>query len=169
MHNRNKGQMVTTVLFGVYLAVLTWIIVFKFSFRIDSLPTLRGINLIPFAGSVVVNDKIYVEEIFQNMVAFIPVGVYIGMLKPEWAFWKKAAVPAGVSLLFETAQYMFAIGATDITDLLSNSLGGVVGILVSMIFQKIFREKANRILNAAALIGTVCMGILLLALIYANW
>ncbi len=89
MHNRNKGQMVTTVLFGIYLAVLTWIIVFKFSFRIDSLPTLRGINLIPFAESVVVNDKIYVEEIFQNMVAFIPLGVYIGMLKPEWAFWKK--------------------------------------------------------------------------------
>ena len=31
------------------------------------------------------------------------------------------------SLLFEAVQFIFAIGASDITDIITNSLGGIIG------------------------------------------
>ncbi|WP_240549812.1 VanZ family protein [Metabacillus dongyingensis] len=78
----------------------------QFSFQ--DLPDFRGINLIPFAGSVIVNNQIDFNEIIFNVLAFIPFGIYISMLKPNWSFLKKIAVIAGVSLLFEVLQFIFA-------------------------------------------------------------
>lgn len=46
---------------GVYLFVLTWMILFKMHFSFQDLrhfTDFRGINLIPFAGSVSKNDQI---------------------------------------------------------------------------------------------------------------
>jgi glycopeptide antibiotics resistance protein len=63
---------------------------------------------------------------------------------------------AGVSLLFELIQYIFTIGGSDITDLISNTLGGVIGIGFYIVFSRILKEKTNKILNILALIGTIC-------------
>lgn len=52
------------------------------------------------------------------------------MLEPEWAFLKKFAPIAGVSLLFEVLQFIFAIVGTDITDFIGNTLGGIAIYLV---------------------------------------
>ena len=47
------------------------------------------------------------------------------------------------SLFFETVQFVFAIGASDITDLLANTLGGVIGMGVFFILSKIFKAKVS--------------------------
>ncbi len=49
----------------------------------------RSINLIPFAGSLVVNGKTDISEIILNIVAFVPFGVYLSMLKVDWGFCTK--------------------------------------------------------------------------------
>ncbi|MEE6452805.1 VanZ family protein [Gottfriedia acidiceleris] len=162
INNQNK---ITAGLFAVYLFALIWIIVFKMQFSYQGLPDFREINLIPFAGSVSVNNQIDFTEIILNVLAFIPFGIYNSMLKPNWSFLKKIVVIAGFSLLFEVLQFIFAIGASDITDLLGNTLGGIIGIGVYIVFCRLFSTKANKILNALTSIGVIFLVALVIVLI----
>lgn len=158
--NKNNQVKLTFGLFIVYFLVLIWIILFKMQFSFNTLPHFRGLNLIPFAGSVIKNNQLDYNEIILNMMVFIPFGLYLSMIKLNWSFWKKIISIAGVSLLFELLQFLFAIGGTDITDLISNTLGGAVGIGFYIVFSKVLKEKTNKILNILALIGTICIVLL---------
>ncbi|MGE7717728.1 Glycopeptide antibiotics resistance protein [Priestia megaterium] len=162
---KNNQNKITAGLFAIYLFALTWIIVFKMQFSLQSLPDFRKINLIPFAGSAKVNNQIYFNEIIYNVLAFIPFGIYISMLKPNWSFLKKIAVIAGVSLLFEILQFIFAIGASDITDFIGNTLGGIIGVGVYIVFYKLFSTKTNKILNILTSLGVIFLVTLVLVLI----
>ena len=106
--------------------------------------------------------------IIYNAVAFIPVGVYVAMLGSGWSFWKKILPAAGISLIYEILQYAFAIGATDITDLINNTIGGIVGILITMLFSMMLKERAYKVLNILAAIGTVLVVGLLTMLSVVN-
>ena len=165
---KGNQKIITMGLLVIYLLVLTWIILFKMTLSFQELPELRGINLIPFAGSVIVNNQLDLSEIINNVLIFVPFGVYISMLKPDWAFLKKVAPIAGVSLLFEVLQYIFAIGGTDITDFIGNTLGGIIGIGIHLLLYRFFKTKINKVLNILALIGIACIVALLVLLILAN-
>jgi glycopeptide antibiotics resistance protein len=167
--SKNNQNKITAGLLTVYLLVLTWIILFKMQFSFQDLrhfADFRRINLIPFAGSVIKNNQIDIGEIIDNVFAFIPFGIYISMLKPNRPFLKKIVPIAGVSLLFEVLQFIFAIGGSDITDLMGNTLGGMIGVGVYFLFCKLFSTKANKILNVLASIGTICIFALVLLLIF---
>ncbi|MCM3478360.1 VanZ family protein [Caldibacillus thermoamylovorans] len=90
------------------------------------------------------------------------------MLEPEWAFLKKFAPIAGVSLLFEVLQFIFAIVGTDITDFIGNTLGGIIGIAIYLVLRRLFKTKINKVLNVLASIGTACFIALLVLLILVN-
>ena len=70
-----KKSKALLVVFGIYLALLVWCILFKFALRPEEIPHLRGINLIPYAASVVVNGKVQISEIIENMLVFLPFGL----------------------------------------------------------------------------------------------
>lgn len=153
--NKSKGEKmekernITKILAIAYLLIITWIIVFKMQFSMENLPEMRNINLVPFGESVIVNGKIDFDEIIDNVIVFIPLGLYLNMLKKDWKISRKIGVLAGISLLFEMLQYILAIGATDITDLINNTLGGIVGLGVYTLFYKGLKteKKTNQILN----------------------
>lgn len=163
-----KEQRITTILLCIYLVIVTWIILFKMQFPISSMSHYRGINLIPFAGSVIVNGKIQIQEIIDNLIIFIPVGVFLCMLKKQWQFWKKVLPVLGLSLLYEMLQYVLAIGATDITDVISNTTGGVAGILIFFVFEKLLGEKTVKVLNRLAMVCILLVIGLMAALILVN-
>lgn len=167
MKIKNK---LTTILFGIYVIILSWIIVFKMQFSFDTLPYIRSINLIPFAESVIVNGKIYISEIIDNLIVFIPVGLYIGMLGKEDKFYKKIIPIFLLTLIFESLQYILHIGATDITDIIMNTLGGIVGIIIINVLYKLFKnnEKVDKVLNILATICTVLVIGLMIILIVVN-
>lgn len=169
MENSNKQKKLTTILFIIYLFVLTWIILFKFSFRIGDLPKLRNINLIPFKASVIVNGKLQYRELIQNILAFIPFGLYLSMLKSDLTLWKKIALGAGLSLVYEVLQFIFALGATDITDLINNTFGGMVGCGLYTLFYKFLKSKTNKVLNILTLLGTFFIVVLMGILIVVNF
>lgn len=168
MGTKNNHRKMTMILLTIYMIVLTWIILFKFAFTFSDLPHLRGVNLIPFAESVIVNGKLEVSEIIQNVVAFIPFGLYLSMLKPNAPVWKHIIPIACVSLFYEVMQFILAIGATDITDLMANTFGGVIGCTFYLIFSKLLKEKTNKVLSVLAFIGTLGVILLLALLIVAN-
>jgi len=159
---------ITKILFIVYLLVLIWIILFKMSFSIQDLPRFRGINLIPFKGTAIVNNTLDYSEILNNILIFVPFGLYLSMLKPHETFLKKITPIAIVSLLFESIQYIFAIGGTDITDFIGNTLGGIIGITIYFIARNFFKKQTIKIINILATIGTFGILALLLILILTN-
>ncbi|MEI3597752.1 MULTISPECIES: VanZ family protein [unclassified Oceanobacillus] len=167
---KRRQRVITISLLVIYLLALTWIILFKLALSSYELPYMRNINIVPFADSTIINNQIDFDEIILNIIIFIPFGIYLSMLKPNWSFLKKIAPIASVSLLFEVLQFVFAIGASDITDFIGNTLGGMVGIGVYFILCKIFKEKQkiNKVLNVLAIISTVCVIGLLGLLIIVN-
>ncbi|MCC0697048.1 VanZ family protein [Clostridioides sp. ES-S-0048-02] len=167
---KSKEYNITKGLFVVYIILLTWIILFKMQFDISSLETmnLRNINLVPFAGSLIVNNRVDISEIILNVAIFVPFGIYLCILKEEFSFIKKIVPIFIISLVFETLQYIFAIGASDITDLIGNTLGGIIGIVVFMLLSKIFKHKTMKIINVLALIVTAIVVLFLGLLIIEN-
>ena len=164
----NKQYNLTRILFAVYTLILAWILLFKMSFSIDELYKNRNINIIPFMGSVIVNGKIDTSEIINNIIVFIPVGIYVCMLKKDWSILKKISVGFFISLGIEVLQFVLAIGATDITDLIGNTLGGIIGIGVFYLFSKVFKNKTNKIINILASIATILLIALISILVLAN-
>lgn len=152
-----KSKTLTGILAAIYLILLTWIILLKMQFSFSDLPHIRNINLIPFHASVIVNGTIDFNEIINNFLVFLPVGLYTCMLKPHWNLFRKIAPAFFLSLLYEVLQYLFAIGATDITDLISNTLGGCAGVLLFVPLAKILKGRTVRILNIAAAVCTVLL------------
>ena len=114
-----------------YCAVVIALTLLKSFYRIGYLwdpanQSRRGLSLIPFS------DLIHARSIFGpvfgyggNIAFFIPVGVLAFVL---WRNVSRAVVFGAVfSVLMEVSQFLFALGLTDIDDLLMNTLGAVIG------------------------------------------
>ena len=58
------------------------------------------------------------------------------------------------------------VGAFDITDIINNTLGGIIGFLIFKAIEKVFNNivKAQKFINITAAIGTVLMILLLFLL-----
>lgn len=163
-----KSKKVTLGLFVYYLIVLVWIIIFKFQFALENLPHIRNINLIPFAQSVIVNGELELNEIINNAMAFIPFGLFIHILWEQKSLVKQILPIIGTSLLFEIIQFLFSIGATDITDIISNSLGGIVGIMVAFSIHKVIKNNWIKIINIISIIGAIFLTLFIVILLLAN-
>lgn len=151
---------ITTVLFIIYLLALFWILILKLGVGFSYMAE-RRVNLIPFEESSIVNS-----ENILNVVIFIPLGIYAGILFERWNFGRKLFFVFFISLVVEGLQFILAIGAFDMTDIITNTLGGIIGLLLFEGLQKAFnnRVKAQKFINLIAAIGTVLMVLLLVLL-----
>lgn len=122
-----KKNTLTLLLFALYLLALTWLILFKLQLSVPVMKEERIINLIPLMGSFD-NGVIRLSEIRMNILAFIPFGIFICMLRSKSSFVKRVLTIVLLTLAFEVTQFIFAIGRADITDVLSNTFGGIIGI-----------------------------------------
>lgn len=162
--SNNSGNTLTKALFVIYLAVLVWILIFKLGVTFSYMET-RSINLIPFAQLLVSNGKPDIMEMILNVLIFVPLGIYVGAIGPL-RLTTKLLVILLCSIAIESTQYLFKIGAFDITDIITNTSGGVVGLLLFWTTEKIFndRTRAQKVINVLATIGTVAMVTFLLLL-----
>ena len=67
-------------------------------------------------------------------------------------------------------QFIFSIGASDITDIITNTIGTIVGLFLYLILEKCLKDKTktNQILNILGMIGSVLFIFLILLLIIGN-
>ena len=159
--NDKRANKLTKTLLITYLIMLLWILLFKFGVRFSYMEN-REVNLVPFKSDSNV-DK---AETILNVVIFIPLGIYAGVLFTKWSFAKKVFYFFLTSLSFEVLQLIFKIGAFDSTDIITNTFGGVLGLLIFIAIGKIFNNnfKAQKFINIIATIATVMMITLLLLL-----
>ena len=163
MFQSTKQKRLFYIVFIVYFLLLIWLVLFKFATSRSELPDMRSINLIPFYYSQETN--IHLKEILYNILVFIPLGVYLHIFKENWKIAEKCGVVFGISFLFEAVQFIFAIGVSDVTDMIGNTFGGICGILLCVIMRKFAPKKFISIINAAgAFIEIAAIGLMLLLL-----
>ncbi|KOR24702.1 VanZ family protein [Clostridium sp. L74] len=141
------------ILLLVYGLLLIWILLFKFSISPSAVisrafdgASYRHINLIPLMES---GGR---KEVLLNFIIFIPLGVVAQLVGKKNSIIKNMIYILIFSLFIEVSQYILAVGATDITDLLTNTLGGILGILFYFGLSRLFNtKKFDKILVIAGL------------------
>ena len=164
----NRSKMISYIVFGAYLFLLTWLVLFKFAFTIEEIPHLRQLNLIPFYYETSVAFITHMKEVIYNILIFVPAGVYFTAFLGKRKWWLGIGASFLISLSFEIIQWIFSIGVSDITDLLGNTLGGVLGTLLFVLFGKILSKKRMRVINVVGAAVEIVGIALLSALFVAN-
>lgn len=160
--NKEISQL-TIVLFTIYLIAICWILLFKLGVRFSYMEK-RSINFTPFR-----EHSFLTSETILNVVVFVPLGIYVGILFERWAVGKKLLFFFVLSLIIEALQYILRVGAFDVTDLITNTSGGIIGLLLFKAIEKAFNNgvKAQKFINIIAATGTVLL-VLLLVLLKMN-
>lgn len=161
----NNASKLTIVLLIIYLIAIIWILLFKLGVRFSYME-YRVVNLIPFREPLLLNSKMDFGETTLNVIIFIPLGIYAGVLLRSWNLWRKIYFFYLTSLIIESLQFIFRIGAFDITDTITNTFGGLIGFILFKSIEKFFVNsvKAQKFINMVAAIGTALMIILLVLL-----
>lgn len=168
--SKENKKLLTKILFAAYLLILFWIVVMKLQFTMEGYYRSRSLNFIPFGDSAMINGRISLSEIGLNILIFLPYGIYMAMLKDDWSF-KKQVLPIFLtSLSFEIIQYTFAIGASDITDIIGNTLGGILGIQCYYLANKLLKNqtRVNELINILASLVTVNFFLLIGLIVWVN-
>ena len=125
------------IIFAYYLLFLFWGILFKFDIT-HTINTAhffpsRSLNVSPFDAS---GGRL--EILLMSLFLFLL--VFMGRFSERSFFWKMGIIFL-ISLFVEILQFIFGIGATDITDIITNTSGGLMGLLLYHAFQKTKEDK----------------------------
>ncbi len=110
------------------------------------------------------------KEVRDNVLIFIPFGILLSMLAPRMNLRNKFFIIFGTSLVLETMQFVLSIGSTDITDVITNTLGGIIGIALYALLLKVVKnkQKIDTVISVVAGIVTVLFLGLMAVLLLSN-
>ena len=143
----------TKIIFIFYCIILVWIVLFKLSLSPGNISALfgnRSVNLIPFYYPA--ETGFHAREVVLNGIIFVPFGLLLCML--DAGFKKASLIALGTSFALEVCQFALAFGACDVTDLITNTLGAIVGALGYLLLCRIFKNR--RKLDKTLLILGTC-------------
>ena len=138
--NLNKKQKIWIgILFVLYLAVLIYVLFFSPRFG-RTQGNDHGVNLVPlqeirrfYKGPESLMNGLFWWNIVGNILAFVPMGLFVALLapkRPKWLF--TLAVVYLSCAVAEVLQYVFNVGSFDIDDVILNTVGGLIGIFISI-------------------------------------
>lgn len=142
-------------LFAVYLVLLAWLILYKFEppYIGDAWQLARPWKLVPFFPSGDANWSNPLE-VLANVVFFVPFGIYLALLAPKWRW--SIPVLAGSSLALEITQHLLSIGSFDSTDVIANTAGGLLGLLLA---RAVAPPVMTRILLIGGVVAVIAIGL----------
>ena len=126
----------------------------------------RIVKLVPFVATSDAGASTPFDVV-ANLALFVPFGLYLGLLAPSWPWWKAAGAVAAASLGLEVAQYVLAVGSSDLTDVVVNTAGGLAGLGLLALAQRRLGARTAAVLTRACTIGTV-LAVLAGALVVAS-
>lgn len=157
--------------FIFYVLFVVWQILFKYSTPLQLFGNreyFRSVNLIPFND--IINGNFNKLDIIGNVILFIPLGIYLNIINPTSKISNNIYIIIGTSLAFECIQYILGLGATDATDIITNTVGGLIGIGIYIVIEKLFKNKV-KVKNFVTICSTVVMvfvGILITGIVMYN-
>ncbi|MBQ3016505.1 MAG: VanZ family protein [Clostridia bacterium] len=151
-----------------FLIILCWIVVFKVNrswvpemkeyFTSRPFSARIGNNLIPGYSmfNVFKNKEFsFTSDHTLNVLAFIPFGILLPYFYTKNKYLYSALTFIGATLFFEVFQLITAIGYFDSSDLLTNTLGGAIGLLLYLlVFSKLKGNAVNVISTIVNVIAT---------------
>jgi glycopeptide antibiotics resistance protein len=147
-------RVLLAVLFAVYLVLLVWIVLWKLETPWVGAGAQRQIKLVPFVRTAD-SGATAPFDLVANIVLFVPFGLYLGLLAPSWRSWKVAGVLVGASVVLEVAQYVLAVGRSDITDVVVNTAGGLAGLGLLALARRRYRARTAAVMTRVCAIGTL--------------
>lgn len=158
------------IIFFVYVLITIRIILFK------DVPIyaifkggFRSVNLIPFytIWEFITDSNISftraIANIIGNIGIFIPMGIFLPVVLKKLDKKNIIIIISLISLGFELIQYILAIGSSDIDDVILNSLGGILGIIIYTKMTKLFPDnikKFQAIINTSIILGVIGLGVI---------
>lgn len=104
--------------------------------------TSRRAIITPFWSYRYFMTEIYFRRmILNNIFLFVPLGMILTRIRPRWS---TVLMPVLISTAIEISQYILRRGFFEFDDIISNSLGGLIGFLIGIIW--ILAVKAFRYL-----------------------
>lgn len=153
--NIRREVILSTFIF--YVILLVHLTVFREENRIGnvelSIRSLDQINLTPFVHTFKLTEGVtlfdYYYNLYGNILWFIPMGFGTAyLMKKKPFFFKTLLIGFSVSFSIETMQFLFQTGIADIDDLIFNTSGTLVGLLLYIvshwIYCKIRAEKERK-------------------------
>ncbi len=144
----------------VYIYILLSIIIFKYGSPMDVLSGKMSLfteyNLIPFKD--LYNSKlshgINMTAIIGNIILFVPLGILLQMKNGKTI--KNVFYGLGLSLAFEISQFVFKIGSFDVNDLILNTFGALIGVVIYKVIKALFGKKfGNKIIIVSGFIVSI--------------
>lgn len=154
--------------FVFFILFLFWITLFKNVSPLEIFTpnrfTYRRVSIIPFSDML----KGYYSniDILGNIILFIPVGVYINLFIKKLKIYQKILLLPLISIFFELNQYIFSIGATDATDVVTNTIGGIIGMIFYWVLKKILKcdKKTQYIISTLSFLVMIFVSYVLFLL-----
>ncbi len=155
-------------LYGVFLFYLMFLVKILIASRFSEMALLQGeeamarsVNLIPFhsigdylAGATENVRRFAWSNVVGNMILFVPLGMFLPLLRKEKRIGPTLLVILAVSLATEIIQGIFGLGTADVDDILLNCLGGLAGLFFYRLVVWLFRgeKNARTVLTVAAVL-----------------
>ncbi|ERL11861.1 VanZ-like protein, partial [Coriobacteriaceae bacterium BV3Ac1] len=158
MSNSKQGKGIIAV-FVFYLVLLVWVVLLKTQFSLADLSTTRHINLIPFYYEEETSG--HLREVIDNILIFIPFGIYMRVAFRQLPIGTSILIIALTSFVFETLQFVLSIGASDVTDIIANTMGAAFGIALYALLARI--AKNNAVLDKVIVVASAILMILAVA------
>ncbi len=124
---------------------------------------VRVVKLVPF-GTIIdflsrdaVSYIFIISNLLGNVVLFIPLGIYLELFNPDKEMKVNVFWGFLVSLIVEIIQYIGKLGVGDIDDVILNSLGGYIGVVIyrKLLLKYKEKEKVKNIIEIMALITAI--------------
>ncbi len=139
--NRFNTFMLYGIFLLLYILLFFYALIFKYISPWELFSSdreyIRSINIIPLytvysylSGSLNVSPVIVISNILGNIILFIPLGIYLQLLKKNKKIWISILIIFFITLFIEMFQFIFGLGAADIDDIILNCSGGLIGILI---------------------------------------
>ncbi|MEO0469549.1 MAG: VanZ family protein [Bacteroidota bacterium] len=137
-----------------YTIVMMWLLFFYRGNLIRNLDrrqdiTQHKVYLIPFETTAVYIrtftqprlwrfQKEAIINLGGNVLMFVPLGWLMMAWREEIdRYWRHLLDFAGISFLVESIQLVFRVGTFDVDDIILNSLGAMIGLILWIQFQKV--------------------------------
>lgn len=101
-------------------------------------------SLIPFHSYYLAAHgmKELLKESILNILFFYPLGYLFGSLnidKINSRRWMIIPISCALSFIIELSQYIFKLGYAEVDDVIHNTLGCAIGLLMCILFEKLFK------------------------------
>lgn len=144
----NRSRKAKTTLLIMYLLTVLWFTVFNRAVQFST----AQIELLWSYKAWFAGDMNLGQEVLANVAMFIPFGFLLSDILPSHLRKKSSAVMLAAilfSLTIETLQLFLMRGLFEWDDVVSNTIGACVGILLFHVITTIPAEKSRRIINTA--------------------